>query len=72
MPSLIDTRCSESVEPVGDIASHSFARTCLEGKLGVLKTKKIYMIFNEFKFRIHIVHICKNYVLAFSVTNHLV
>ena len=91
MPSLTDTRCSESVEPVGDIASHSFVicgiKRCIwlvlsicpldkvdmfRGKFAKKKTKKIRMIFNEFKFRIHIVHICKNYLLAFSVTNHLV
>ena len=42
------------------------------GKFARSEDEKIYLIFNEFKFRIHIVHICKNYILAFSVTNHLV
>lgn len=85
MPSLIDTRCSESVEPFGDIVSHSFVicgiKRCIcpldkvdmfRGKFAKKKTKKIHMIFNEFKVWIHVVHICKNYILAFSVTNHLV
>ena len=91
MPSLIDTRCSESVEPVGDIASHSFVicgiKRCIwlvlsiwpldkvdmfRGKFARSVEEKIYVIFKEFKFRIHIVHICKNCILAFSVTNQVV